>query len=298
MRVGIVAPQGWTGEFEGVGAIDAWDRMLRAAREADRLGFDSIWLYDHFHTTPDPKPTITFESFMSLAAIASATSRARIGHLVSCAGYRNPALAAKMISTLDVRSGGRAEFGVGAGWKEEEWRAYGYPFPSLRERQQRLRDSLEIARRMLRAAGRESYQGPTAEIAGAFNVPASAGRGPIPVMVGGNGRETTWRIAAAQADELNLDAMPPDELPGALADLANRCEEAGRDPAGLRVSVHIWWEHLRAGDPVELLAAYQEAGVSRVMTLARDAASDDEAVERLRDQAVRAGAEFDPIAAA
>ena len=109
------------------------------ARQAERLGFDSIWLFDHFHTVPDPTEEITFESFTSLAALGAITERIRLGHIVICAGFRNPAMTAKMISTMDVQTGGRMELGIGAGWKRDEWEAYGYGFPDTRPRQEAYR---------------------------------------------------------------------------------------------------------------------------------------------------------------
>jgi len=115
MKVGLIVPQGWTGEYTGMSAADAWKQTVDVARRADRIGFDSLWLFDHFHTTPEPTDELTFEAFTSLSAIAALTSRARLGHIVTCASYRNPALQAKMISTMDVISGGRMELGIGAG---------------------------------------------------------------------------------------------------------------------------------------------------------------------------------------
>jgi F420-dependent oxidoreductase-like protein len=289
MDVGVIVPQGWTGEYDGWDAGDAWARTLELADAAEDLGFESIWLFDHMHTTPDPTEEITFESFTALGALAERTTRVRLGHLVSCAGYRNPALAAKMITTLDVISGGRMDFAIGAGWKKDEWLAYGYGFPSLRERQTRLRDALEIATRMLRSK-RATYTGETASIDDAINVPQPVQQPTVPIIVGGNGRDVTWRLAAQYADELNLDNVPPDEMPDAMRVIRERCEEIGRDPATLRVSVHIWWEALEAGDPRPLLEHYREAGVARVMALVRSAARDDDALPAFRDAAIDAGA--------
>ena len=128
---------------------DAWRRTTEVAVQADRLGFESIWLFDHFHTVPRPTDEITFESFTSLAALAALTNRVRLGHIVICTAFRNPALTAKMISTMDTISGGRMELGIGAGWKRDEWLAYGYGFPETRERLARLGDDLEVISRML-----------------------------------------------------------------------------------------------------------------------------------------------------
>src|SRR5436190_2458576 len=224
MDVGIIVPQGWTGEYEGWDPAVAWARTVDVAQQAERLGFESIWLFDHFHTVPRPTEEITFEAFTTLTALAALTSRVRLGHVVSCAGYRNPALVAKMISTMDVISGGRMELGLGAGWKEDEWRAYGYGFPSLRDRQRRLQDALEISGAMLGGA-RATVAGETASVTDAINVPQPLQRPRVPIVVGGNGREVTWRLAARYADELNLDNVGPDEIADAMDVIADRCRE-------------------------------------------------------------------------
>jgi F420-dependent oxidoreductase-like protein len=264
------------------------------AQQAERLGFESIWLFDHFHTVPRPTDEITFESFSSLSALAALTSRVRLGHIVLCSPYRNPALTAKMISTLDVISGGRAELGIGAGWKRDEWLAYGYGFPETKERLAMLADHLEVISRML-APGRSThatFEGRHASVKNAINVPKPIQQPRVPIMVGGNGPNVTWRLAARHADELNVDGLLPDELRNAMPVIRSRCEEIGRDPATLKVSVHLWWGNAAApgAERVERLAAYADLGVSRVMTLLRDSADGDEALERLAEDARAAGA--------
>jgi F420-dependent oxidoreductase-like protein len=288
MRVGIIVPQGWTGEYAGWEPGAAWARTVALAREAEALGFESLWAFDHMHTTPEPTDEMTFESHTVLAALARETERVRLGHIVACAGYRNPALFAKMISTLDVVSGGRAELGIGAGWKQDEWHAYGYGFPDTPERLDGLRDALEIVTAML-APGRASYRGTHASVDGAINEPRGLQEPRIPIMVGGNGRNVTWRLAARYADELNLDAVAPGDIPGALEVIGTRCEEIGRDPASLRVSVHVWWEHLPTDEDgmADLLSRYAEAGIERIQTLPRSAVTDDEALARLASAATR-----------
>ncbi len=293
MRVGIIVPQGWTREYEGIEPSAAWARSVEVAQRAETLGFESAWLFDHFHTTPEPSDSITFEAYTALTALAGATSKIRLGHIVTCVAYRNPALVAKMLSTMDVVSGGRMELGLGAGWKREEFEAYGYEFPSTHDRLGRLRDTLEIVTRMFEP-GRAAYHGEYARVANAINEPKPIQRDRPRIMVGGNGREVTWRLAAAFADELNLDATPPDELPEALSVVGQRCEELGRDPATLPVSVHIWWEQLdAAASRADLIRAYLEAGASRVMTLVRASAKDPDALDAFRADCVEAGAELD-----
>lgn len=297
MKLGAIVPQGWTGEYDGWEPLDAWRRTTAVAQQAERLGFESIWLFDHVHTVPRPTDEITFESFTSLAALAALTERVRLGHIVICTAFRNPALTAKMISTMDSISGGRMELGIGAGWKRDEWQAYGYGFPDTKARLARLRDDLEVITRMLAGDKHEhaTFQGEHSSVRDAINVPKPIQRPRVPIMVGGNGPDVTWRLAARFADELNLDGLSPDETRDALPVIASRCEEIGRDPATLPVSMHIWKDDLGAvkGQArTDLLAAYRELGISRVMGLLGASAGTDEALESLVEDARAAGVEF------
>jgi F420-dependent oxidoreductase-like protein len=291
MKLGVIVPQGWTGEYAGWDAQRAWQRTVEVAQRADQMGFDSIWLFDHFHTTPDPTDEIVFESYTTLTALATATHNVRLGHIVTCAGFRNPALLAKMVTTMDVISGGRMILGIGAGWKEEEWLAYGYGFPDAKGRLDRLEDALEIATQMFRP-GRASYEGKILSIRNAINEPKPIQPNGVPIMVGGNGRERTWRLAARYANELNLDAMTPDDLREAMPVIRQRCEEIGRDPASLSVSVHLWRkdEERNRREPLdELLPAYAELGVASVMALLPGVEDSDEPLQEYLEVGRRAG---------
>ena len=296
MRVGVIVPQGWTGEFDGWEPLEAWQRTVAVARQADRLGFESIWLFDHFHTIPRPTDEITFESFTTLSALAALTERVRLGHIVICTAFRNPALTAKMISTMDTISGGRMELGIGAGWKRDEWLAYGYGFPETRERLARLGDDLGVIEAMLGGDRHEhaTYAGDHSSVRNAINVPKPIQRPRVPIMVGGNGPNVTWRLAAKHADELNLDGLDPDEVAEALPVIRARCEEIDRDPATLSISLHVWTEHSRATGQarVDLLGRYRETGIDRVMTLIKASARDDEALESFAADARAAGLEL------
>jgi probable F420-dependent oxidoreductase, Rv1855c family len=296
MKIGAIVPQGWVGEYDGWEPLDAWRRTTEVARQAERLGFESIWLFDHFHTVPRPTDEITFESFTSLSALAALTSRIRLGHIVICTGFRNPALTAKMISTMDSISGGRMELGIGAGWKRDEWLAYGYGFPETKERLARLADDLEVITRMLAGDRHEhaTFEGVHSQVRNARNVPKPIQQPRVPIMVGGNGPNVTWRLAARHADELNVDGMTPSEVAEALPVIRSRCEEIGRDPATLAVSVHVWGEQLgqSGASRVDLLAAYRDLGVSRVMGLNGESARTDEALESLAADARAAGVEM------
>ena len=222
----------------------------------------------------------------------------RLGQIVICNGFRNPALTAKMASTLDTISGGRFELGIGAGWKKDEWNAYGYGFPETRERLAMLHDALEVITRMLEPdpAAHATWDGDHHSVTNAINLPKPIQATGMPVMVGGNGPNVTWRLAARYADELNLDGLSPDEVRQALPTIRARCEEIDRDPDSLSISVHIWW-----GDPAwkasgearqQLLADYAGLGVSRVMGLLQASAEEDGAVEALVDDARAAGVEL------
>jgi F420-dependent oxidoreductase-like protein len=298
MKMGIIVPQGWTGEFDGWEPERGWARTVAVTQQAERLGFESVWLFDHFHTVPRPSDEITFESFTSLSALAALTARVRLGQIVICNGFRNPALTAKMASTLDTISGGRFELGIGAGWKRDEWLAYGYGFPDTAERLAMLHDALEVIGRMLEP-GKENhatYEGPHHRVADARNVPKPIQPTGMPIMVGGNGPNVTWRIAARYADELNLDGLSPDEVHEALPTIRARCEEIDRDPDTLTISVHAWWgmpDWLSHGSERQaLLNDYAAVGVSRVIGLVRSCADDDEALDALAEDARAAGVEL------
>src|SRR3954454_17643787 len=173
MKLGVIVPQGWVGEYDGWEPQDAWRRTTEVAGQAERLGVESLWLSDHFHTVPRPTDEITFESFTSLAALAALTDRVRLEHIVICTAFRNPALTAKMISTMDTISGGRMELGIGAGWKRDEWLAYGYGFPETPERLARLGDDLGVITAMLEGDKHAlaTYEGSHTSVSDAINVP-------------------------------------------------------------------------------------------------------------------------------
>jgi F420-dependent oxidoreductase-like protein len=266
MQVGLMAPQGWKGEYDGWRPADAWARTIELARQAEALGFEALWVFDHFHTVPGPTDEITFESFSVLTALAMVTERVRLGHMVICTGFRNPALTAKMASTIDVISGGRFELGIGAGWKEEEWRAYGYGFPTIAERMGALGDHLEIIRAMF-APGRATYEGRYAHVRGAINMPQGLQEPRIPIIVGGNGERVMAGYAIRYADELNYVFLPADKVRERIASVRQRCETEGRDPATLRFSLYTKDEEMRDRGQarVDALAGFAEIGLDRLV---------------------------------
>jgi F420-dependent oxidoreductase-like protein len=267
MHVGLMAPQGWKGEYDGWRPEEAWRRTVDLAQQAEALGFESLWVFDHFHTVPEPTDEITFESFSVLTALAMATERVRLGHMVVCTGFRNPALTAKLSSTIDVISGGRFELGIGAGWKEDEWRAYGYGFPALAERIDALGDHLEVIHAMLRP-GRATYEGRYAQVRGAINEPKGLQQPRIPIIVGGNGERRIAGYAIKYGDELNYVFLEPDEIVERMASVRARCEEEGRDPASLRFSLYTKDEQMRdAGQArVDIMGRLAEIGLDRAVS--------------------------------
>jgi F420-dependent oxidoreductase-like protein len=266
MQVGLLAPQGWKGDYDGWPPADAWARTVELAQQAESLGFESLWVFDHFHTVPEPTDEITFESFSVLSALAMVTERVRLGHMVVCTGFRNPALTAKLSSTLDTISGGRFELGIGAGWKEEEWIAYGYGFPSLHDRLSALGDHLEIISRMLQP-GRSTYEGRFAHIRGAINEPRGVQEPRIPIIVGGNGRERTAGYAIRFAEELNFVFIEPDDIAERMAEVRERCATEGRDPTTMRFSLYERDELMReAGQArIDRLGRMAELGLDRLV---------------------------------
>jgi alkanesulfonate monooxygenase SsuD/methylene tetrahydromethanopterin reductase-like flavin-dependent oxidoreductase (luciferase family) len=187
------------------------------------------------------------------------------------------------------------ELGIGAGWKRDEWLAYGYGFPETRERLARLGDDLGVITAMLAGDKHQhaTFEGRYSSVKNAINVPKPIQRPRVPLMVGGNGPKVTWRLAARHADELNLDGLSPDEVREALPTIRARCEEIDRDPATLAISVHIWKEtaSIPGRQRIDLLAGYREAGVDRVMGLDVGTADSDEALEALVEDARDAGLE-------
>lgn len=286
MDIGVVLPLGIGHEFLATDPTLAWRRCSEMARVADRTGFESLWLYDHFHANPKSDHAVSFEAMAAVAALVPITSDITLGHLVLSAGFRNPAVVVKALSSLDAMSGGRMTLGLGAGWKQDEWVGYGYGFPSLQVRQAMLRDALEVATRMMRP-GRATYAGPHASVHEAVNEPKPVQRPRIPVLVGGNGRSVTWRLAAQYADELNLNVLSPDMVAISKRIIADRCREIGRDPATMRISVHLTGE--LAGQPgaarVDRLLAYQDIGIDRVMLQVPGWATSDDALLSLAEDA-------------
>jgi F420-dependent oxidoreductase-like protein len=197
------------------------------ARVAESGPFESIWVFDHFHTVPVPTEEATHEAWTLLAGLGAATSRVRLGQMCTCMGYRNPAYLAKVAATVDAISGGRTEMGIGAGWYEHEWNAYGYGFPTAGERLQQLDEGVQIMRQLW-TEGVATLDGKQYQVDGAICRPLPLQEGGIPLWIAGGGERKTLRIAAKYAAYTNFDGSPEgfarkSEL------LAEHCREVGTD---------------------------------------------------------------------
>lgn len=233
MDYGIIIPQGWRMDLADItDPIEAYETMTRVAQEAEALGFRSLWLYDHFHTVPTPSQEATFECWISTAALARDTQRARIGQMVTCNGYRNPALLAKMASTVDVLSHGRLEMGIGAGWYEHEYRAYGYPYPDTGERLRRLHEAIQIILAMW-TQEEATFEGTYYQVKGAINQPKGVQQPHIPLLIGGEGEKVTLRLVAQYANACNIGGDIP-TIRHKFAVLKHHCEDLGRDYNSIR----------------------------------------------------------------
>jgi F420-dependent oxidoreductase-like protein len=227
MRFGMFVPQGWRLDLAGVPAADQWATMRDLAIAADTGPFESIWVYDHFHTVPVPTEEDTYEAWSLMAAFAASTSRVRLGQMCTCMGYRNPAYLAKIAATIDVVSGGRVEMGIGAGWYEHEWLAYGYGFPSAGERLAMLDEGVQIMRQLW-STGSATLAGKHYQVDGAIGRPLPVQEGGIPLWIAGGGEKKTLRIAAQYAQYTNFDASP-EGFTHKSEILREHCKDVGTD---------------------------------------------------------------------
>ena len=217
--------------FPDVADDKLFDRIIEIAQAAEGSGFDSFWVMDHYHQIgyigPPSDPML--EAYTLLSAVAARTSRVMLGAMVTGVTYRNPAFLAKVVTTLDVVSSGRAILGIGAAWNEEESRAYGYDWPSTAERFERLEDALQICRAMF-TQPRSTFHGKRHHIDDAYNIPQPVQPGGPKILIGGGGEKKTLRLVAQYADMWNAFG-DPDAIRHKVEVLAGHCRDIGRDPA-------------------------------------------------------------------
>lgn len=271
MKFGAFVPQGWRLDLTRVEpGFPQYRAMRDVALRLEKAGYDGLWLYDHFHTIPDARPEATFECWTSCAALAEATSTIRIGQMVGCNIYRHPAVLAKMVTTIDVISNGRLDFGLGAGWYEHETVSYGLEFerPALRIR--KLDEALSIIRGMwaedaFQFEGRHytvgkgrarTFRGQEVELTGAINHPKPVQRPHPPLWVGGGGEQLTLRVVARHADWSNYGG-PLEVILHKNRVLDQHCQELGRDPRTLHRSASI---NVMFGSRAQVKALMMEQG--------------------------------------
>ncbi len=217
--------------YDGVADRDLFGRVSAIAIAAEESGFDSVWVMDHVYQimTIGPRTDPMLEAYTLLGALAARTSKVSLGTMVTGVTYRNPALLAKQVTTLDVISAGRAILGIGAAWNDDEHRGYGFDFPGVGERLDRLQEALEICRLMF---GEEAptFNGAHYRIDEALNVPKPIRPGGIPILVGGGGERRLLALVAKYADACNLFGDIP-TIRHKLDVLERHCEAIGRDPA-------------------------------------------------------------------
>jgi F420-dependent oxidoreductase-like protein len=227
MRFGMFVPQGWRHDLVGIDPAEHWSVMKGLAQHADAGPWESIWVYDHFHTVPRPSTEATHEAWSLMSAFGAVTERIRLGQMCTCMAYRNPAYLAKVAATCDIVSGGRIEMGIGAGWYEHEWRAFGYGFPRAGERLGMLDEGVQIMRQAW-TDGVATLDGKYYQVDGAIVRPLPLQAGGIPLWIAGGGEKVTLRIAARYARYTNFDGT----LPGFArksALLKEHCREVGTD---------------------------------------------------------------------
>jgi F420-dependent oxidoreductase-like protein len=248
--------------FPGVRDADLFETIAGIATTAETSGFDSIWVMDHLYQIEmvGPKEDPMLEAYTLLSALAARTKTAGLGTMVTGVTYRNPALLAKIVTTLDVISAGRAILGIGAAWNDDEHAGYGYDFPSAGERLDRLEEALQIVRAMF-TEQTPTFEGRHYRVAQVLNNPKPI-RGRIPILIGGGGEKRTLRLVAQYGDACNLFG-DPDAVRHKLDVLERHCADVGRDPAEITKTVL-----LTVRDPsvaVEKVPAFKAVGVDGIV---------------------------------
>lgn len=233
---GVFIPQGWKMELSSIeGAQEKWNKAVDIAVLAEDLGFDSIWVYDHFHNVPKPAQEAVFECWTTMAAISQRTSHIRLGQMVGCNSYRNPGLLAKITSTIDVISGGRLDWGIGAGWYESEYRGYGYEFAKPSDRIGMLKETVEIVKSMW-SQPETTYDGKYYKLHRANCDPKPLQQPNPPIWIGGGGEQLTLRVVAQHADVSNFGSSL-EEFIAKREILKGHCEAVGRDEGTIRKTI-------------------------------------------------------------
>ena len=236
MKIGAMVPQGWRMDLHGIKPEQQWDTIIEASAKIEKLNYASVWVYDHFHTVPSPTQDPTFECWSLMAALSQVTKNVRIGQMCTCNSYRNPAYLTKVASTIDSMSGGRLEFAIGAGWYDQEYKAYGYDYPSGGVRLKMLEEALQIYIAMT-TQDKASFEGDYYKIKGAINQPKPLQKPYPPLWVCGGGEKVTLKLLAKYGDYGNWDV----DVEGFVHKskiLKTHCEEQNRNYSDIKKTLH------------------------------------------------------------
>ncbi|MDH3499658.1 MAG: TIGR03560 family F420-dependent LLM class oxidoreductase [Acidimicrobiia bacterium] len=237
MRFGTMVPQGWKLDLTGLAVEDQWPRILDTARTIEDIGYDSLWVYDHFHTHPIVAQESVFEAWSLMAALAAVTTRVRIGQMCTCALYRPPSLLAKQALSVDAIAGGRLDVGIGAGWSDKEFRAYGYDYPRDGVRLDMLEEAVQVLIEMW-TKDEAYFEGEHYGLDGAITRPRSVQQPYPPLWIAGGGRKRTLKIVAKYGDFSNFSDNV-EEFIELSEILAGHCEDVGRDYKEIGRTAHL-----------------------------------------------------------
>ena len=227
MKLGVFVPQGWRMYLNSIKLEDQWNTIINSASKIEELGYESIWVYDHFHTVPKPTQDPTYECWTLMSALSQTTSKVRLGQMCTCNSYRNPAYLTKVASNIDVMSNGRLEYAIGAGWYDHEYKAYGYDYPTAGIRLKMLEESLIIYKKMTTEEN-PSFNGEFYKIDGAINQPKPIQKPYPPLWVCGGGEKVTLKLLAKYGDYGNWDV----DVEGFIEKskiLQEHCDNVGRN---------------------------------------------------------------------
>ncbi|WP_250008140.1 LLM class F420-dependent oxidoreductase [Actinoplanes sp. M2I2] len=283
VRFGVFVPQGWKMDLvEIADPVEQYEAMTQVARVADAGPWDAVWLYDHFHTVPEPTDNSVFECWTATSTLARDTSRVRIGQMVGCNGYRQPSLYAKIASTVDVASNGRLIAGLGAGWYEHEWKAYGYEWKDVPQRMAEFREAVEIIHKMW-TEDRPTFQGKHYSIDAPINMPRRRPQ----FWLGGGGEKVTLKLVAQYADGCNVGGGDPEVVAHKLTVLREHCDRLGRDFDAITKSTTIELDlNESTADTIARVEKVVEAGADYVLFYIPRVAYDHAPLLRLAEDLV------------
>jgi F420-dependent oxidoreductase-like protein len=287
MRFGVFVPQGWKMDLvEIADPVEQYEAMTAVAKAADAGPWDSIWVYDHFHTVPEPTINSVFECWTATSTLARDTSRVNIGQMVGCNGYRQPSLYAKIASTVDVASHGRLYAGIGAGWYEHEWKAYGYEWTDIPPRMAAFREAVQIVHKMW-TEERPVFQGKHYSIDGPINQPKGV-RTPHPSFwIGGGGEKVTLKLVAQYANACNVGGGDPELISRKLDILRGHCETVGRDYADIIKSTTLELDLTESSaDTIARIEKMAEAGADYLIVYIPRVAYDHEPLQRFAAEVI------------